>query len=255
MSRWIIIATALVGLAAIVSGAYITSVGVALQPGQAEPTPDLHRIIAFLGIAVAIAAPLARGRSRPQLNALIAALLALITSAAIGWNHPLFPAAAVAHASVSHVFTAAIALALLVDAPKPKERIAAGAWTALRPVALWTPAAVFVQIVLGALYRHQITGIMPHMLGAMVVALLTIVVSAILLQHFSQSPALKRAAAVLMTAVLLQICLGTVVFLLLLLNASNTGAFVWIATAHVTTGTLVFAASIFVAIEVRRHLL
>ena len=253
MGRWIIPAAAIAGLAAIVSGAYVTSVAVAVQPGLAQPNLELHRIIAFLAIAAGIAVLLARPRSR-QLHGLVAALIALIASATVGWNHPLSPAAAVAHASASHIFTAAVAFALIAETAPPKEAIPAGSWTALRPVALWTPAAVFVQIVLGALYRHQITGIMPHMLGAMVVALLTIVVSAILLQHFSQSPALKRAAALLMTAVLLQICLGIAVFLLLLLNASNTSAFVWLATAHVTTGTLVFAASILMSIEVRRNL-
>src|SRR5579883_2489150 len=230
-ARRLAAAAAILGLAAIVSGALLTSIGVSLQPGQAAPRPDAHRVIAITAIALVIAA-IVWGRSRAALSG---ALLALLASAAVGWNFPLSPAAAVAHAALAHLF-------------------AAGPFAALRPASLWAPPAVFTQIVMGALYRHQITGIMPHMLGAMAVALLTIVISAILLQNFSASKPLRRAAIALMTAVLVQICFGIAVFLLLLLNAGDTQAFLWLATAHVATGTLVLAASILTAIEVRRHL-
>jgi heme A synthase len=148
-------------------------------------------------------------------------------------------------------------LALVLATPgwnQPVQPVPAGSFSALRPAAIATPFAVFTQIVLGALYRHQVTGIMPHMLMAMVVALLTLVVSAVVLQNFSESAELKRAAALLLSAVLLQVCLGIAVFLLLLLNGSDTVAFLWLATAHVTTGTLVLATSILMAIEARRRL-
>ncbi|HLH38951.1 MAG TPA: hypothetical protein VKX39_07365 [Bryobacteraceae bacterium] len=249
-ARRLAAAAAILGLAAIVSGALLTSIGVSLQPGQAAPRPDAHRVIAITAIALVIAA-IVWGRSRAALSG---ALLALLASAAVGWNFPLSPAAAVAHAALAHLFTAAIALALIGAPARAKDPIAAGPFAALRPASLWAPPAVFTQIVMGALYRHQITGIMPHMLGAMAVALLTIVISAILLQNFSASKPLRRAAIALMTAVLVQICFGIAVFLLLLLNAGDTQAFLWLATAHVATGTLVLAASILTAIEVRRNL-
>jgi heme A synthase len=255
--RKITAAAALIGLASIVSGAWITSVKVSLQPGQLEPSAMAHRAIAIAATAVVCAAFLAGSRSHSQRIAAGSSLVFLIAGAAIGWNYPLAPGAAVWHAAFAHLFTAAIVIALVLSSEswrRPAKPVDAGSFAALRPTAIVTPFAVLGQIVMGALYRHQVTGIMPHMLGAMVVALLTLVVSAIVLQNFSGSKELKPAAVLLITAVLLQICLGIAVFLLLLLNASSSTAFLWVATAHVTTGTLVLAASIFMAMQARRCL-
>jgi heme A synthase len=251
-----IIAAALAGVAAIVSGAFITSQKVSLQPGQPEPSAGAHRVIAYLAILL-ICAACAATRSQTRRIVLGGALLCLIAAALTAWTPPLSPGAAVFHAALAHLFTASIAVALVMATPawnQPVQPLPAGSFTALRPAAVTTPFAVFTQIVLGALYRHQLTGIMPHMLMAMVVALLTLVVSAVVLQNFSESAELKRAAALLLSAVLLQVCLGIAVFLLLLLNGSDTVAFLWLATAHVTTGTLVLATSILMAIEARRRL-
>ncbi len=124
----------------------------------------------------------------------------------------------------------------------------------MRPAAVATPVVVLIQILLGALYRHQMTGVMPHMFGAMIVALLTMVVSAIVLQHFSESRPLKQAATMLISAVLAQVCLGIAVFVMLLLNVGDSPAFVWIASAHVTTGTLLLAASVLMALAGWRNL-
>jgi heme A synthase len=121
-------------------------------------------------------------------------------------------------------------------------------------MAFWTPPAVLAQISLGALYRHQITGVMPHMLGAMVVALLTLGVSVILLQHFPDLRELKSAATALISAVLAQVCLGIAVFFMLLLGVGNIPAFAWLATGHVCVGTLTFAAGIVTAMQVGRYL-
>jgi hypothetical protein len=71
---------------------------------------------------------------------------------------------------------------------------------------------------MGALYRHQILGVMPHMLGAMVVAILALVVSMTLIQHFGDQPQLKSSATGLITVVLAQVCLGIAAFLMLLLG-------------------------------------
>ncbi len=247
-------AAAAIGLAAIVSGAFITSTKVALEPNQGDPGVGVHRVIALAAIAMLCVALAA---SEPPRIALGIALAALLASAATGWNHPLSPGVAVWHAALAHLFSGSIATALLMATPswsKPAEPIDAGEWKLLRPAAIAAPFAVFGQIVMGSLYRHQLTGILPHMLGAMVVALLTLVVSALVLQHFAERAELKRAAALLLSAVLLQICLGITTFVLVLLNVTGTSAFVWIATSHVTVGTLVFAATILMAIEVSRNL-
>jgi len=243
------IGAALLGLAAIVSGAFITSAKIALPPGQPEPGVLVHQVIGLLAIGLCLLLVAVSGRA--QRIAAVGALAALIASAAIGWTHPLSHGAAVWHATMAHLFTAMV-MALLT-AP-PVSTVPAGRFMALRPAAAATPIAVFFQIVMGALYRHEVTGILPHMLGAMVVALLAMIVSALVVQHFSHVRELKRAAALLISLVILQVVLGIAVFIMLLLNVSNTTAFVWTATAHATSGTLVFAASVLVAIEIYRRL-
>ncbi len=244
-------AAAIAGLAAIVSGAFITSSDVAAPQGHPETGVVPHMVIAFLAIALVFSAAF-QGAQRILAWA---AVLCLAAGAAIGWNYPLSPGAAVWHAAFAHLFVASLTVVLVARTwSGPANPLDIGAHRGLRQAALITPAAVFAQIVFGALYRHQITGIMPHMLGAMVVALLTMIVAAIVLQHFSQSRELKRAAILLISAVLLQVVLGISVFMMLLLNLSATAAFVWTATAHVTVGTLVFAASVVMAMEAWRHL-
>jgi hypothetical protein len=257
------LAAAIVGLSAIVSGAFITSTKVAFEPGQPEPSAGVHRAVALLAIGlmcgtiIARKPTVARKPTGAERTAASAALASLIASAATGWNPSLSPSAAVCHAAFAHLFTASITATLVMTTSswnRTPVRLAVGSWSALRPAAIAAPAAVFGQIVLGALYRHELTGVMPHMLGAMVVALLTMAVSAIVLQHFSESPDLRRAATLLISAVLLQVCLGIAVFTMLLLNVRDTKAFVWLATAHVTTGTLVLASSVVMAMQLLRCL-
>lgn len=251
------LAAAMVGLIAIVSGAFITSTKVAFEPSQPEPSAGAHRAVALLAIGLMCVTIAARRPAGAERVATFAALASLIASAATGWTPALSPAAAVCHAAFAHLFTASITATLVMTISswnRTPVRLVAGSWSALRPAAIAAPGAVFGQIVLGALYRHELTGVMPHMLGAMVVALLTMAVSAIVLQHFSESPDLKRAATLLISAVLLQVCLGIAVFTMLLLNVRDSEAFLWLATAHVTTGTLVLAASVLMAMQVARCL-
>ena len=246
---FVAIGAATLGLGAIVSGAFITSAKVALPAGQPEPSVLLHQTIGLLAIALCALFAVA-GRTQRIASAI--ALAALIASAAIGWNHPLSHGAASWHATTAHLFTASIAIVLATRASSSV--IPAGRFISLRPAAMATPIAVFLQIVMGALYRHEVTGILPHMLGAMVVALLAMIVSAVVLQNFPHVPELKRAGALLISVVILQVVLGIAVFIMLLLNVSNTASFVWTATAHAMTGTLALGASVLMAIEIRRRL-
>ena len=225
----IALAAALLG---IVSGAYLFS---------AKQGAAVH--IALAAAAFAIAILLAIRDSKAW-----AAVAALAIAAAIGW---LRPEAAVWHAALAQLGVACVALSLVPS--KKIDPISPGQWTALRPAALFTPVAIFIQIVMGAMFRHQETGIMPHMMGAMVVALLALVVSVVILQHFGERRELKIPAAILITVVILQVCLGISAFVLLLLESNSTPVYASIATAHVTVGSIALAASVVMAIQVRRN--
>jgi len=254
-----LIAVAVVGLLAIVSGAFVTSSNVTLQPGQPKTGSDAHRMIALVSIAagLAVCVLISFRRTSPLLRiAVWSAFSALAISGAIGWRVPLSPAAAVWHASFAHLFMACIAGALLFSAPQAKDAIPlfAEQWRLLQPAARVTPAVVLAQILMGALYRHQITGVLPHIGGAMVVAVLTLVVSVVVLQHFPQHRDLKSPATTLITLVLIQTLLGITVFVMLLLNTAATSVFVWISTGHVSVGALVLAASVVMHIRIGRNI-
>lgn len=168
----------------------------------------------------------------------------------LAWkSSPMSHGSAALHAILAHISLSIVVL------------ICAGAWVAntetaaasrpfLRPLAIATPLIVLLQVALGALYRHEVLGIMPHMGLAMVVAFAALIASTTVLQHYKRPLSLKRAAAALMTFVLIQVALGIAAFIMLVLNAAGTIYFVATTAAHATFGTATLAASLVLALEV-----
>ena len=237
-------AVAVLELLSIFTGAVTSSFRIALGHSQVG---GIHQGFSLSAMLFAVAFCFL-ARRRP-VSWLLLASIALAALTAWPSLHVVW------HAVFAHSALALATAALVLSAPewvKPSERVDLGSFRAMRPAAIITPGAILIQISLGALYRHQIIGVMPHMLGAMIVALLTLVVSVILLQHFAVQAQLKSAATSLISAVLTQVCLGIAVFMMLLLNAGNTTVFAWVATGHVFMGTLTLAASVVTALQVFR---
>jgi len=115
-----------------------------------------------------------------------------------------------------------------------------------------TPFLVIVQISLGAAYRHKVLGVMPHMAGAMLVVLPLLVVSVLLLQNFPAHPTLRPVAIAAMSVVLLQASLGIAAFVMRLMDFDTSKGFLFLAATHVCVGALTLAASVVLALEVRR---
>jgi hypothetical protein len=167
---------------------------------------------------------------------------------------PLSSAMGIAHASLAPVLVALLAaltvFTMLDWSLTQPEPIDMSAWPLLAPAAKITPVLVLIQIVMGAAYRHKEWGVMPHMAGAMVVALALLVIPVVLLQKFGQHGALRPAAIAAMSVAILQIALGIGAFVMRLLEFDTTAVFVGIAAAHVAVGALTLAASLVLAIEV-----
>jgi len=239
--EWITLAT----------GAFETSSRIALNVpkfGTAHSVLAVGALFAVLGLCF---------WGRLARTALWLTFASLVLSGVTGWFSQASPGRIVWHAVFSHLavgLATAAAVQTSASWSKPAKSISSGPWKALRPAAELTPPIVLFQIAMGALYRHQIFGVMPHMLGAMVVAILTLVVSMTLIQYFGHHPQLKSAASALIAAVLAQVCLGIAAFLMLLLGAGNSSAFVWITTGHVCVGSLTFAASVVAGMQARRYL-
>lgn len=265
MNLWLhryALALAVFALIVIVSGAYITSTEVVAQQNQTAvagidemPHQVLSIALAVLTLGAAIWTSWIASAARMRALAWTGfATLAL--DAALGLRGaPLSPALGIFHALLAHFFLSVmIVIAVITSAGwnREPEPVDDAGWSFLRPLAVATPPVVLVQITLGSAYRHQATGIMPHMAGAMVVALLTLVVSAVVLQNFSRPAPMRNAAITLISIVLAQVCFGIAAFLMLVLNAAGTFAFLLVTVGHVTIGATVLAASVAMAMQVSR---
>ena len=98
-------------------------------------------------------------------------------------------------------------------------------------------------------------GVMPHLLGALVVALLIMIVGAFAMNQFPKHPTLRPAAISLMVITGIQVFLGMAAFIFRMMNITVTTAWLAISVAHVATGSLTFAASVVFALEIRRNVL
>jgi heme A synthase len=119
----------------------------------------------------------------------------------------------------------------------------------LRRLTMTTAELVFLQVILGAVLRNGVTGSLPHILGAVVVAVFLAPAMAELFR--AQHPDLRSAGIALTMAASLQILLG---FALLTIESLDLDPEVILVTtsAHVTLGSLTLAAAVVVAILVRR---
>lgn len=252
---------ALFGFAVIVFGAFLSSTEVAARQSPALAFPGIYEVLhRGLGIALAILTLslviwTLLAATPTWLRALVStAFAALALNAVLGFQAaPLSPALGIFHALLAHFFLAAIVAMTVVTSAKWNREVELSSdtgWHSVRHFAITTPPVVFLQITLGAAYRHEVAGIMPHMGGAMVVALMTLVVSTLILQNAPGPKPLRHAAAILISIVLAQVCLGIAVFLMLSLNAAGTLAFVLATTGHVSIGAATLAASVVMALQV-----
>jgi heme A synthase len=256
---------AILATAVIVSGAYITSTQVAARLSQPDVFPalneGLHRALAVALTVLALGFAIGTGlATTPGWIRAVAwsGVATLVLGAALGWSAPpLSKAMGVCHALQAHLFFSmigVIAVGTSAGWNRGPELAEGPRRPLLRPAAIATPPIVFLQIALGAAYRHDITSVLPHMSVAMGVAFLALIVSSVVLQNYPRPAALRHAATALIAIILTQVCLGITAFLLLLLNNSGTPYFILATVAHVTIGAATLAASVVMAMRVWRSM-
>jgi hypothetical protein len=129
-------------------------------------------------------------------------------------------------------------------------------WPSLRSLSVLAPVAVLGQLALGAAYRHQALGIVPHIVGAMIVMLVVMMAGVAVLTQSGKHRVLRGSASALLGVTGLQMVLGIMAYLA---RISVTGAaepttgLVVFTVAHVAVGALTMAASVVMAIEVFRY--
>src|SRR5258706_10174448 len=152
-----------------------------------------HRLIAtFVGmLTIGLAVWLQRVESRYWMKKLgWIALGAVIVQGLLGGltvKLLLPPAVSITHACLAQLFfstTVAIAVFCSPGWKRATEPVLDHGWPSLHTISIVAPAMVLAQIALGAAFRHRALGVMPHVLGAMIVSLVVLFMGVFVLHQF-----------------------------------------------------------------------
>lgn len=225
-----------------------------------------HRMIAAtVGLLTVILAVWTwlKERRRWARRLALAAVLAVIAQGILGGITVIFylpVAVSTGHAALGQTFfclVVALALTTKRDWSWDESKVVENdATPSLRHLAAATTGAIFLQLVLGAIYRHNGFGVTPHILGAAIVALLVIWLAVRVYSHFLKERSLTRATLALLLLLGVQIFLGIAAYMLRMEfrdAPQPMPPLVYVSTAHVALGALVLATSLILTIQVYRR--
>jgi hypothetical protein len=116
---------------------------------------------------------------------------------------------------------------------------------------------LYVQLILGAMFRHHGMPWWPHVLNALVVALLLTWTAVRAIVKFQRIDTIRRPAVLLLFLLVIQLCLGFAAFLTRVVwgpDAPQPELSMVLATvAHVATGALLLATTAVLSLQVWRH--
>lgn len=226
-----------------------------------------HRMVAeFVGLLTIILAVWTwRVEKRRWLRILgLAALATVVTQGVLGGItvlHFLPPAVSSAHAAVAQTFFCiAVAIALFTG-PRWVEQQPRAELDQRRP-ALFTLTVLsifvlYVQLILGAMFRHHGLSWWPHVINAGVVALVLSWTAVRAISAYPQVDAVRRPAVAMLGLMVTQLCLGFLAFITRVMwgrDAAQPEMPMVVATVvHVAVGALLLATTVILAIQVWRH--
>ncbi|MGH9805353.1 MAG: COX15/CtaA family protein [Candidatus Acidiferrales bacterium] len=225
-----------------------------------------HRMIAtFVGLLTIILAVwiLLREPRRWVRGLGLAALGTVVLQGILGGVTVLFllpPAVSIAHATLAQVFFClAVSLAVFTGPGwrSPTEQRMDSGRPSLFDLTAATTLLVFLQLILGAAYRHSLVDITPHLVGAIAVAFFIVRTARRVQQQHNDLPALQRPARVLLGLLWLQLALGGGAYLSRLATADAPQPALYmvaLTVAHVVVGALVLATSLALALHAHRLL-
>lgn len=188
----------------------------------------------------------------------VAALGAVVAQGLLGGLTVLFflpPAVSSAHATLAQIFFATVvSIALFTSAWWEREPILSLAdfrSPSIHTLALAAVAAVFLQLILGAAFRHKAFGIIPHLAGAVIVTGLIFWLAGALKRRFPGVPELRVAARGLHILIGSQLLLGAAAWWSRVYAASfpqPIPVMVALTVAHVVTGALVLVSTVLVTL-------
>lgn len=226
-----------------------------------------HRMIAqFVGLlTIIIAVWTWRVEKRRWMRYLgVAALGTVIAQGILGGMTVLFylpPAVSSAHAALAQTFFCiAIIIALFTGRRWIEEQPRVELDTrhpSLITLTLLSIFVLYVQLILGAMFRHKGMSWWPHVLNAGVVALVLMWTAIRALSLYSHIQAVKKPAIIMLSLLIAQLCLGFVAFLTRVAWGHDAVQpelpMVLSTVAHVAVGALLLATTVVLAIQVWRH--
>lgn len=171
------------------------------------------------------------------------------------------PAVSTAHATVAQTFFCiAVAIALFTGRKWVEEQPQVE-FDSRRPT-LWTLTwlsifVLYVQLILGGMFRHHGMSWWPHVVNAALVAFVLSWTAIRALSVYSRIEAVRRPAILMLSLLITQLCLGFAAFLTRVewgKNAAQPELPMVLATVlHVQVGVLLLATAVVLAIQVWRH--
>ena len=226
-----------------------------------------HRMVAgslvVLTLGIAIWTLLVERRSWLRKLA-VAALGTVIAQAGLGGMTVLFlqpPAVSTAHAVVAQTFFCiAVAIAVFTGR-KWVEEVPRVQYDNRRPslftLTLLSIFVLYVQLILGGMFRHHGMSWWPHVVHAAVVAVVLTWTSVRALSMYSKIEAIRKPAIIVLALLITQLCLGFAAFVTRVAWGHDSVQpelpMVTSTVAHVAVGALLLATSAVLAIQVWRH--
>ena len=232
---------------------------------EAQPTSaalSTHRIaataVSLLTLVVTLWVifrdPRPQARRLAWITLTIAVLQDSVGHAAVLTRIPM--TAGITHALMAPLFFAATVAIAVVTSPgwsRGPEHASDYGWPSMRSLAILTPIVVIMQILLGAAFRQKALTLLPHVLGAMFVALVILLESIFVLQQFPTHRALRPAAKTLLGVGFGQVFLGLTALIMKSMADDTATPVVITVAAHVTGGALTLATTIVLSILIRRN--
>jgi heme a synthase len=219
-----------------------------------------HRVIAGIvaTLTVVLAVWLYRVESRGWVRTFgYIAMCTVIAQAVLGGMTVIFRQpipVSVAHACVAQIFFCSLVSLSLFTSRWWQEELNAFSDTVsphLRNLTVFTAAATFFQLVLGAAFRHGGSGIGPHLVGAAVVAGMVFWTAGALRNRFPSSAPFKVCRIVLHSLIGMQLILGGAAWWSRIVTKDAPQpmpVMVYLTVAHVVFGALTLAGTVVVAL-------
>jgi cytochrome c oxidase assembly protein subunit 15 len=194
----------------------------------------------------------------------IVALGTVIAQGVLGGITVLYylpPAVSTAHATLGQSFFCLIVIMMMVTSRQwmevPPIIGVEHHRPRLRTLATLAAGSVYVQLILGAAFRHSGIKLLPHLVSTVVVTVLLLWTTTRILAEHSAVPQLRRPARALLILLLFQLGLGFGAYLTRVEWGSQAAqpmlSMVVTTVAHVAVGALVLATSVVLAVQVYRY--